>query len=120
MDILTRPETSQELERLVQDEAALAGVGRLTPERAELTHPVVAQADADDEPPLREPVKRGRLACYYPGASTGKRRDQHPEAHPHRRLSDRGNCDPWVGYRHAGEGHDVVPQEEPVPAGLLG
>ena len=42
------------------------------------------------------------------------------DVHSARGLSDRPEQDPRIGHRHAVIDDDVVPDEEPVPARLLG
>ena len=92
----------------------LAGLGQLVAEA------VAAEADAEDEPAAAEPVQRRGLPGDLGRPAAGEGRDHGAEPHPFGGGGDRRQRDPRVGHLpDRRPPAQVVPDEDPVPAGLL-
>jgi hypothetical protein len=82
---------------------------------------IAAETDAEVQSAAAQQIERGRLAGHLDGSAAGERRHHRPEADPLGRRRDRGERDLGVADRqHRRAPEDLVPHEEPVPAGLLG
>jgi hypothetical protein len=117
---LAGPGGGQDVQRLVEHRRSgpvLELLARLGQFAAGL---VVAQADAEDEPAAAEPVERGGLPGDLGRPAAGERRDHGAEPHPVGGGRDRRQRDPRIGHvPDRGPPAQVVPDEDPVPAGLL-
>ena len=107
------------LERLVEQRRASARVALLA-EGGQLAPAVAAQAGAEDHAPAGEAVEDGDLARDVPRAPARQRRDHRAQAQALGGQRDGGQRDPRVGDVEPVVGHDVVPDEEAVPAAGLG
>jgi hypothetical protein len=112
-----RPHRAHHPEPLREHGRAGGGVRRLA-EAAEVTGLVGPDPDADDEAPAGQPAHGGRVPRDHPGPASRERRDHRAEQHPVGGVGHRGEGGPRVGDRQR-VGHDVVPQEHPVPPGGL-
>jgi hypothetical protein len=122
VDRLAGPVASQQVEPLVQPLGEDDRVGRLA-EAAVLVVYGTAQTGAEHDPPVAERVERRDLTGEVLRAAPWHRRDQRSDRDPRRGESGGGQQHPRVAERLAGAQrlvvHDVVPDEEAVPARLL-
>ncbi len=117
---LAGPGGGQDVEALVKHLPTASGVELLTGP-AELAGAVSADADAESHPTDRQPIQRRDFARHLHGPPPRQRRDHRAEPQPLGGAGDGCQRDPRVGDRgnRCGVG-DVVPHEEPIPAGGLG
>jgi hypothetical protein len=116
---LAAPETHQHIEALVEHGRMERIVGRLA-EGRELGAAVRADADAEDQPAVAQVVERHGLAGELGGPPAGQRRHEGPELDPAGHHGHGRQFNPRIGDRHAPRRADVIPEEEAVPAGVLG
>ena len=95
--------------------AARAIVGRRLREHRELAVAVDAEAEAQRDAAVREPVERRGLLRDDLGSAARDRCDHRSDAHPLGREGDRGGGHPRIGERRAGDVPEVVPDEDRVP-----
>lgn len=114
-----RSTAGEQLEVLVEHVAADPRVG-LLPAVVPLERSG-ANADAEHQPATAEPVQRDGLPGDHHRSSTWQRRDEGAQPNPARGTRRGGQRDPRVDHvdRAPGEGEEVVPKEEAVPAGGL-
>ncbi len=115
----TGPQLHQRVQRLVEDPSAAARLGILS-EPCEL---VVgsAETDPEPEPTARQQIERHRLTCHDRHAPSCEGRHHRADHDSFGRRGDRCERHPRVDHRLPGPAaDDVIPQEEPVPAGNLG
>ena len=117
---LAAPEAGQDLESLVEPLGPHPRVG-VVAEGGELRFTLRAETRPDDEPAAGENVERSGLARHLPGPPAGERSDEHADPDALRGRRDGSGGDMRVGRGPAGLAiHDVIPQEDAVPAGALG
>jgi len=117
VDRFSAPQTHEDLQSLIEERGAFPVDGLLS-EGRELHLRVGAEADAERHPSSGEVIERHRLARNLPRTTTWERRDHRADPNALRRDRDRGERDPRVGHRRL-PADEVVPHEEPVPAGRL-
>ena len=81
---------------------------------------VAAQARAEDDASLAQPVQGGQGERQILDAPPRHRRDTRPEHDSGRSQRAGGEGDPRVRGRHSPREREVVPDEEAVPPGVLG
>ena len=76
-----------------------------------------AQADAENDPAVREVVERGHLPGHDGRPTAGERRDHRPEPEPRRPHGHHAQGDPRIdgGEHRIAPVQHVVPEEEAVP-----
>jgi hypothetical protein len=118
---LPRPQQVQRLQPLVQARGEDLSVGGLA-EAAELVCYRGAQAHAEDHPAAGEPVEGGDLPGQLGHPPPGHRRDHRAEPDPPRGQRRGGQQHPRIRDRAPQllAVSDVIPDEQPVPAGVLG
>src|SRR5205085_10979034 len=117
VDGLTAPKLRDDLEPLVEERRAFRVSGLLS-ERRELHPRVRAEPHAERHPSAREVIERHRLSRHLPWTATRERRHHRSDPDALRRDGDRREGDPRVCHRGVSP-KEVVPHEEPVPAGCL-
>jgi hypothetical protein len=121
VDGLAGPRAGQDLERLVEPGRPDPVVGLLARAGELAGEPVGAEADAEGEPAAAEQVQRGRLTGQLRGPAPGDGRHHRAEPQSLGRRGDGREGDPRVGHpRHRLAPAEVVPDEHPGPARLLG
>jgi hypothetical protein len=117
----TGPGGGEDLQCLVQHLASqpiiklLAGLGQLAAEA------VAAETDTEGEAATAEPVQGRGFPGDLGWPAAGEGRDHGTEPQVFGGGGDRGQRDPRVGHLpDRGPPAQVVPHEDPVPAGLLG
>jgi hypothetical protein len=118
---LSRPRRLEDVERFVEHPRAVAVVELLAGDRVLAGKTVAAEADAQRESAVAQPVEGRGLARDLGGTTPGERGDHRAEPDALGRAGDRGKRDLRVG--HADDGlapAHLVPHEDPVPARLLG
>ena len=118
-EALAAPQAVEDLQALVEPVGAHARV-RVLAEGAELLLRAGAEPGAEHQPAAGEQVDRGRLTRQQPGAAAGQRQDHHADADPLGDAGHRRQHHPGVHHRRLVLVGQVVPDEEAVPAGLLG
>jgi hypothetical protein len=117
---LAGPGSGQNVQRPVEHRRAPAVVELLAGRGQLVAGVVVAQADAEDEAAAAEPVERRGLPGHLGRPAAGEGRDHGAEPHPFGGSGDRRQRDRRIGHLPDGRPPaQVVPDEDPVPAGLL-
>jgi hypothetical protein len=118
---LARPQQVQGGQALVQPGGELLRVGGIA-EAAELVGHRGTQAHPQDHPAAGKPVERGHLASQLRHPPPCHRGDHRAEADPPRGQRRGRQQYPRVGNRPAQllAVCDVIPDEQPVPLGILG
>ena len=117
----SRPGALEDLERLVEHPCALGFVQLLTRDRVFAAEPVAAEADAERQPAIAEPIEGRGLARHLDRPAPCEWGDHRAEPDALGRAGDSGQRDLCVGHVDNGLVPTyVVPHEHPVPAGLLG
>jgi len=109
---LSCPEPAQNVQSLVEQLAAPNLVG-LLPERF-VAAVGRAEADADDHPPVGEPIDGGDLPSELPWLAAGKRRQHRPQPNLLGAARGHGQRDPRVDTPHG------FPDEQSIPTVKLG
>src|ERR1022692_1303065 len=117
-DRLAAEKSPDQLERFVEHLATYDGIHRFA-ECAEFRPSVVAESDAPDEAPVGELIQRSQLAAHHPWSPSRQWCHKCSKAYPPGDRGNRRHDHPGVCNRHPRSGEHVVPQEKPVPAGLL-
>ncbi len=117
---LPGPVPGQLVQARVEQPGPLARVVDLA-ERPELTVPGAAEADPEGEAARAQQVQGHRLPGQLVHASARQRRHHRPDPQTAGGGRHRGERHPRVGHGlHRRAVHDVVPEEETVPAPFLG
>jgi len=115
------PGSGEDLQRFIEHLAAPPVIELLAGRRQLAAEMVAAQADAEGEAAAAEPVQRHGLPGDFGRPPAGQRRDHGAQPHA---LRGGGGCrqgDPRVGQLpHRRPPGQVIPEKDPVPAGLLG
>jgi hypothetical protein len=116
---LARPEASQQVQAFIQALGEHDRVGRLA-EAAEFVLDRPAQARTEDHLSAAEGVQGGHLAGELLRTPPGDRGDQRAQPDPGGRQRRGGQQHPRIAEGPAvAPVHDVIPDEQPVPARLL-
>lgn len=117
---LARPGSGEDLQRFIEHLAAPPVIGLLARRRQFAAETVAAQAGAEGEATAAEPVQRHGLPGDLGRPPTGQRRDHGAQPQPLSSDGDRRQGDPRVGHLpDRFPPAQVIPDEHPVPAGLL-
>lgn len=121
VDLFTGEQAGEDVEALIEHPRPSAVVDLLAETAQLLAACVEAEADAEDHPAAGQLIDGDHLAGNDLRAPAGQRRHHRAELDPLGRHRDGRERDPRVG-RRAGRSAvaDVVPHEEPVPAGRVG
>ncbi len=109
----------ERLDRGVDRDAPRPVVRRRLIERRVLAVAVDSEADAEHHPTRRQSIERRRRLSHELRPPPGQGRDHRPDPHPLSGHGDRRQRDERIGERGERPVPQVVPDEEPVPAGTL-